>query len=1030
MVAVAVTIAGRDVGAPTVVDRTGAIAYATGVERADTGVDIVTHTVAVGVGCTASATHTEGVHLVSVAVAVSFRNVGATAFEHLARTTTDAASIQVLAGAVVVGGIGIEVAGRVVCATGHLVVVTDAVAVHIGRTGTTTHTQGVELVSVTIAISLGNVGTATVVDGAGTIADSAGIHGADAGVDIITDAVTVGIGGAGSTTDSNGVELVSVTVTVACRDAGASTFEDGSWTIADTAGVHGTHTGVFVVTDAVAVGIGRAVSVADANGVELAHAGVHIVTDAVCIGVGRTVPTTHIQGVELVAVAVAIPGGDVRTAAFEDGAGSVADSALIELADTGVDIITDAVAVGIGRAGASTDTEGVELVAVAVAVTGWNVGAPAFVDLAGTITDAAGIVKQTGCGGRVAEVARGQVGTRVHVVADAISVTVQTVRHPKEIDVVELDALVVGIGPQHHLELKGRSVGDGSLVQVGRGEVVLQAAQHDGLAIQDVLDANEVGIFEAARLRESGTHFQFRVSADVDFTGGPHAVKVGVASLEDGVSGQHGHEPIRRSAIGDAPFRLLNGGVGRAGPSVIQHGLVAKGFLPDDLRSNPLAPKVGQVAIRVDIAERQGIAVIAGVTHKDAGVVIVRGGRVVIAGRFVLATRNLLRVADAILVGVRRAVSVADTQRVVLAHTIIDIVTDAIAVRIGGAVSSTHADGVFLSDAIVNIVTDAIAVGIGRATSTADSDGVELVAVAVTITSRDARTAALATLVELVAIAVTVSSRDVRTAAIVDGTRSAADSTGVENGAGAIVDRGVGIVIAGRRLSTPLDGGGCHTEIEGLHAREGSAGGDFNAALHQGIAARSVRATDSIPVTVVDGEGVAARVEVGGLRNGRVVVVRVGAAGEDGGSVFIGDGPRRLRAIVVGDEIDRDGTLVSNHAGAIVERGVRIVVASRGIRTSITAEVTGAVLVGRIRIKVAGRVVRATAGDLARWGARVGRQEAFAEATRLEQGEHPVGLTLGEQVHASVIGVVHVVLDHVDRAACHVADGTAVVGAV
>ena len=282
----------------------------------------------------------------------------------------------------------------------------------------------------------------------------------------------------------------------------------------------------------------------------------------------------------------------------------------------------------------------------------------------------------------------------------------------------------------------------------------------------------------------------------------------------------------------------------------------------------------------------------------------------------------------------------------------------------------------------------------------------------------------------MVSIAVTVAGRDGRTAAIVDGTRSTADSTGVEHGAGAIVDGGVRIVVAGRRLSTPLDGRGCHTEIEGLHAREGSAGGDFNAALHQGIAARSIRATDSIPVTVVDGEGVAARVEVGGLRNGRVVVVGVGPARENGGSVFIGDGPRRLRAIVVGDEVDRDGTLVSNHAGAIVEGGVRVVVAGRGVRAPVTAEVTGSVLVGRIRVKVAGRVVRAAAGDLTRRGAGVGRQEALAEATRLEEGEHPVRLSLGKQVHAAVIGVVHVVLDHVDRAARHVAEGAAVVRAV
>ena len=49
------------------------------------------------------------------------------------------------------------------------------------------------------------------------------------------------------------------------------------------------------------------------------------------------------------------------------------------------------VSIGVGRAGSTADAEGVELVSVAVAVAGGDVGAAALVDLTWPVADTAGI---------------------------------------------------------------------------------------------------------------------------------------------------------------------------------------------------------------------------------------------------------------------------------------------------------------------------------------------------------------------------------------------------------------------------------------------------------------------------------------------------------------------------------------------------------------------------------------------------------------------------------------------------------------
>ena len=78
-----------------------------------------------------------------------------------------------------------------------------------------------------------------------------------------------------------------------------------------------------------------------------------------------------------------------RTSALVDGARSVADAALVEFADTVVDVVTDAIGVGVRHARPSTDAERVKLVAVTVAVSFGNVRTSALVDGARSVADAA-----------------------------------------------------------------------------------------------------------------------------------------------------------------------------------------------------------------------------------------------------------------------------------------------------------------------------------------------------------------------------------------------------------------------------------------------------------------------------------------------------------------------------------------------------------------------------------------------------------------------------------------------------------------
>ena len=310
-------------------------------------------------------------------------------------------------------------------------IVTDAVGIGVCSAVAAAHAQGVELVAAAVTVAGRNVRASAFVHGARPVADAAVIEFANAVVDVVANAVRIRIGGAGSTAHAESVGLVAVTVAVAGRNVGAATF------------------------------INLARTVAHAAGIQRADAIVDVVADAVAVCVSGTIAAAHAEGVGLVAVAVTVSCWNVGTTAFIDGPGTVADAAVIEGTDARIDVVADAVCIGVGGTVTTTHAQGVQLVAVAVAVTFWDSGAAALVNRAGTAANAAGIQRLAGAVvvRSVGVVVAGRfVGTARYfvVVAHAISVDVGGAGSAAHAEGIQLVAVAVTIS--------GRDVGTPAVV--------------------------------------------------------------------------------------------------------------------------------------------------------------------------------------------------------------------------------------------------------------------------------------------------------------------------------------------------------------------------------------------------------------------------------------------------------------------------------------------------------------------------------------------------------------------------------------
>ena len=398
LVAVTVAVASRDVRTSALVDLSWTVAHTARVVAAYAVVDVVADAIGVRVRRAVTATHAQGVELVAVTVAVASRDVRTSALVDLSWTVAHTA--------------------RVVAAYAVVDVVADAIGVGVSCAVTATHAQGVELVAVTVAVASRDVRTSALVDLSWTIAHTARVIAAYAVVDIVADAIGVRVRRAVTATHAKGVELVAVTVAVASRDVRTSALVDLSWTVAIhrtrrsclrsrrrrrrchqrrcvRCAVTATHAqGVELVAVTVAVAsrdvrtsalVDLTWTIAHTARVIAAYAVVHVVADAIGVGVRRAVTATHAQGVELVAVTVAVASRDVRTSALVDLSWTVAYTARVVAAYAVVDVVADAINVRVRRAVTATHAQGVELVAVTVAVASRDVRTSALVDLTWTV---------------------------------------------------------------------------------------------------------------------------------------------------------------------------------------------------------------------------------------------------------------------------------------------------------------------------------------------------------------------------------------------------------------------------------------------------------------------------------------------------------------------------------------------------------------------------------------------------------------------------------------------------------------------
>ena len=437
MVPAAVAVPVGDVSASAFVDFALSVANAAGVESANAAVDIVAHPVSIHVSFAWATALTEGVELVPVAVALTCRDVFASAFvhdtgtvAHPARVQGTHATVDIVADAIVVKVFGALAAALADC---------------------------VGLIPIAIAVSHGNEGASAGVNGAGSVADSACINGANARVYVVADAVKVHVEVASTSADSNGILLASEAIALAFLDVVATTLVNRSWTVANPTRVEGSNAIVFVVANAIVVHVGGAIAptfakdvldvafavafaflkfvatafkdstraIAFTAFVHFANALVDVVADSIGVHVGLARAATHAQSVFDVSVAVAFAVLDFVTSTLENRSRAVAFATLVEGPDAFVHVVADAVSVGIFLAPASANAQGIFCVAVTIAGVFGDGAASTFVHSTQAVADAASVKRAD---------------TIVFVVADTVRVGIFNARSAAFSDGIKVNA--------------------------------------------------------------------------------------------------------------------------------------------------------------------------------------------------------------------------------------------------------------------------------------------------------------------------------------------------------------------------------------------------------------------------------------------------------------------------------------------------------------------------------------------------------------------------------------------------------------
>jgi hypothetical protein len=203
LVAFAIAIALGNGVTTAFVDHARTVAHTAFVQHADAIVVVVAQAVSIFIRLTASPADAQGIKLVAVAVAVACRNVGATALKDGPFTTAHATFVQLVAVAVAIAfrnrrasalvnvSRTIAHATRVVRTHAVVFVVTRPVAIRVCRTIATTHAQRVELVAVAITIPGRDVLTAAFINVSWAVAYAARVVRTHAVVLVVARPVTV-----------------------------------------------------------------------------------------------------------------------------------------------------------------------------------------------------------------------------------------------------------------------------------------------------------------------------------------------------------------------------------------------------------------------------------------------------------------------------------------------------------------------------------------------------------------------------------------------------------------------------------------------------------------------------------------------------------------------------------------------------------------------------------------------------------------------------------------------------------------------
>ena len=196
--------------------------------------------------------------------------------------------------------------------------------------------------------------------------------------------------------------MVPVAVAVAGWDVRAATFVNGSWSIANAAVVQNSDAVVYVVTDAICVRVGSAVTSAHAKDVELVPVAVAVAGWDVRASTGKncTRTATHPTFVQIGACAVVEVRIGIVVARSRIGApegqtaGEIARTVVLgglsvvvardqNGASQDFSVVTNAIGIGILGAIATACTQCIELIAITVARPCFNAGTathPTFVE--------------------------------------------------------------------------------------------------------------------------------------------------------------------------------------------------------------------------------------------------------------------------------------------------------------------------------------------------------------------------------------------------------------------------------------------------------------------------------------------------------------------------------------------------------------------------------------------------------------------------------------------------------------------------